>query len=263
MALAQLRIYRILLRQARAVRATDKPLALSAPIDINRWGRSRYGGVEDDADALQPPPIIPGPLGELLAPAEAEALQQLLPREEWPLAPALTGTECAALVKRLFRSHTDAALDGGGGGVSQAAAEDLAFTGLRVANVLASQWARSSVAETEGVRIILDYRFVQRDEAGHDVYAYRLLVQNRRDHRVQLLGRHWVFEDHEGAVLEVPRWGEGVVGLQPHLRPNQWIEYVSGTTLRVSPGVMHGAMLMVDGSGKQWEAAVSHLKLIR
>ena len=266
---ASLRIYRTLLRQAGVVRRAKKPLALSKPIDINSWGRCRFGGSNDhdEDDSLQPPPAVPGSLGDLLNLDEAEIAQGLLPRDDWPRAPALSGDDCAELIRRLFRRGADVAAASASASAASASAtdnaakarldmDDMAFSAMRIANALMAQWYRSSVSESSGVRVVLDYKYVQPDESGHDVYAYRLIVENRRDHAVQLLGRHWHFEDSDGAVVEVPRWGEGVVGLQPHLRPGQWVEYVSGTTLRVSPGVMQGALLMVDQGGENWEAEV-------
>ena len=262
-----LRIYRSLLRQAGVVRRGGKPLALSKAIDVNAWGSYRFGNSNgDEEDSLQPPPIIPGRLGDLLGQEEAMSLQELMPRDEWPLEQVLTGTECEDLVKRLFRRAADNTCrksndDEAAVAVRRARLDDLAFTALRIANALISQWYRSSVTDSDGVRVILDYVYVQPDQSGRDIYAYRLIIENKRDHNVQLLGRHWLFEDNAGAIVEVPRWGEGVVGLQPCLRPGQWLEYVSGTTLEASPGVMQGALLMVNEGGESWEAEVARLEL--
>ena len=52
-----------------------------------------------------------------------------------------------------------------------------------------------------------------------------------------------------------------VVGQQPVLQPGGWFEYVSGTTLKASPGAMQGAMLMIDENNETWEAEVPRLEL--
>lgn len=55
---------------------------------------------------------------------------------------------------------------------------------------------------------------------------------------VQLLARHWKIVDDLGQVSEVT--GEGVVGNQPFLAPNESFEYTSSTYLKSPSGVMYG-----------------------
>jgi len=78
------------------------------------------------------------------------------------------------------------------------------------------------------------------------------------------MGRYWEFIDAKGDRIEVPRWGEGVVGQTPLLKPGQWFEYVSGTALEGgAPGKMQGSLLVKRDGGEEWEAIIAeaHLKI--
>jgi ApaG protein len=86
-------------------------------------------------------------------------------------------------------------------------------------------------------------------EASHFVFAYRILIENHSDFTIKLLRRHWYIMDSNGELKEVE--GEGVVGQQPVLEPEQKHEYVSGCELQSEIGKMHGTYLMekqIDGS---------------
>jgi ApaG protein len=86
-------------------------------------------------------------------------------------------------------------------------------------------------------------------EANHYVFAYRILIENHSDFTIKLLRRHWYIIDSNGQLKEVE--GEGVVGQQPVLEPEQKHEYVSGCELQSEIGKMHGTYLMekqMDGT---------------
>ena len=52
------------------------------------------------------------------------------------------------------------------------------------------------------------------------------------------MNRYWKITDSTGYIQEVQ--GEGVIGKQPNINPNNYFEYSSGTPLRVSSGFMTG-----------------------
>ena len=82
----------------------------------------------------------------------------------------------------------------------------------------------------------------------HYVFTYRISIENRGDHTIQLKRRHWFIHDAGKDLKEVE--GEGVVGQQPILEPGQSHEYVSGCNLKSGIGKMYGTYLMermVDG----------------
>ena len=70
------------------------------------------------------------------------------------------------------------------------------------------------------------------------VFAYRVTIRNESPYTVQLVRRHWHIFDSCGEYREVA--GEGVVGLQPVLKPNDTHIYVSGCHLESDLGAMHG-----------------------
>ncbi|MCP4438109.1 MAG: Co2+/Mg2+ efflux protein ApaG [Aureispira sp.] len=74
------------------------------------------------------------------------------------------------------------------------------------------------------------------------MYAYRVTIENLSNKTVQLLRRHWYIWDSNGLAREVE--GEGVVGEQPVLEPEESHQYISGCPLRTDIGKMHGAYQM-------------------
>jgi ApaG protein len=99
--------------------------------------------------------------------------------------------------------------------------------------------------------------------ASHWPFAYRVRIENvGTATAVQLLSRHWRFEDQKGGVIEVPRGSAGVVGLAPVLEPGSCFEYVSGTQLGSPNGTMQGGFQMVIGrTDEKFEASAGKTEL--
>jgi ApaG protein len=57
-----------------------------------------------------------------------------------------------------------------------------------------------------------------------------------------LLRRHWYICDSNAEQKEVE--GEGVVGVQPVIPPNEQYQYISGCNLKSELGKMYGTYLM-------------------
>jgi ApaG protein len=74
------------------------------------------------------------------------------------------------------------------------------------------------------------------------MFAYRITIENSNNFPVKLLSRHWHIFDSNGSLKEVQ--GEGVVGVQPVIAPDDKYEYMSGCNLRSEIGRMHGTYLM-------------------
>ena len=107
---------------------------------------------------------------------------------------------------------------------------------------------RFSIMETfitKGIRISVEptYRLEQSspDEDKH-VFSYEIIIENRSNHVVQLISRHWFIFDSIGVRREVE--GEGVVGEQPTLRPGEKFKYQSWCPLLSEVGKMHGTFMM-------------------
>lgn len=75
-------------------------------------------------------------------------------------------------------------------------------------------------------------------EKKHYVFSYTITIINSSDETIQLLSRHWLIKDSNYRIEEVV--GEGVVGEQPILEPNQGFQYSSGAMLQTDVGTMEG-----------------------
>ena len=98
-------------------------------------------------------------------------------------------------------------------------------------------------------------------QKGDFVFAYRITIENQNTFSIKLLNRHWYIFDSDGTVRQVE--GEGVVGQQPVLEPNEAYEYVSGCNLNTSIGKMAGTYLMerlLDG--KQFKVQIPEFVMI-
>lgn len=108
---------------------------------------------------------------------------------------------------------------------------------------LASEWVW---AETEKVRVgvATEYQVVYSNPTqNHFVFAYTVKIENNSNFTLQLMRRHWfIYDSISSAVSEVE--GEGVVGEQPILEPNDQHQYVSGCHLQSYQGKMKGTYLM-------------------
>ncbi len=70
------------------------------------------------------------------------------------------------------------------------------------------------------------------------VFSYTITIINQGNETVQLMSRHWLIKDSNYKIEEVI--GEGVVGEQPFLEPNQGFQYSSGAILETDVGTMEG-----------------------
>ncbi len=73
------------------------------------------------------------------------------------------------------------------------------------------------------------------------MFAYKVNIENNNSFPVKLISRHWYIFDSNGSLREVE--GEGVIGVQPVLKPGGTHQYISGCNLRTEIGKMHGTYL--------------------
>ena len=99
---------------------------------------------------------------------------------------------------------------------------------------------------TKGVKITVRTQFQSghsRPEMRHFLFTYRIMIENRSEYTVQLLKRHWYIFDSNGEHRVVE--GEGVVGQQPVIAPNEIYEYESACNLETDIGEMKGTYQMM------------------
>ena len=91
------------------------------------------------------------------------------------------------------------------------------------------------------------------------VFAYTITITNTGTVAAQLVSRHWIITDAESHVQEVK--GEGVVGEQPMLNPNESFEYTSGAAIATPVGTMRGSYQMVARDGVSFDAPIPEFTL--
>ncbi|MCB0689862.1 MAG: Co2+/Mg2+ efflux protein ApaG [Saprospiraceae bacterium] len=98
---------------------------------------------------------------------------------------------------------------------------------------------------TNGIRISVDPQFEPLHSNplhGKFLFSYHIIIENLTNQTVQLMSRHWFIFDSIGIKREVI--GDGVIGQQPILNPNQVHEYSSWCPLTTSMGKMNGYYTM-------------------
>jgi ApaG protein len=117
------------------------------------------------------------------------------------------------------------------------------------------------VSPQVAVRVRSEYLAGQsQPQAERWLFAYHVEIHNLGQEPVQLLSRHWIITNGNGAVDEVR--GPGVVGLQPVIEPGEHFAYSSGCPLDTPVGTMHGSYEMqVVATGEQFKAAIAPFRL--
>ena len=112
------------------------------------------------------------------------------------------------------------------------------------------------------VNIQVDTQYIDAQsepENEHYVFAYTITISSSVPGRCQLLNRHWVITDASGGTEEVR--GEGVVGRQPALQPDESFRYTSGTVLKTPVGSMHGEYEFVTDDGTSFNVQIPAFSL--
>ena len=117
---------------------------------------------------------------------------------------------------------------------------------------------------TEGVRVTVETEYQPEysdPSQSHYVFTYQVTIENNSNFTVKLLRRHWKVIDVGYPQRDVE--GEGVIGKQPTLEPEQQHQYVSGCNLKSGIGKMKGTFLMERiTDGKQFRAIIPEFTLI-
>lgn len=117
---------------------------------------------------------------------------------------------------------------------------------------------------TEGVSITVE-TFYQEDQSNpmnsEYLFAYRITIENQSSVPVQLLRRHWFIVESNGTKREVE--GEGVVGEQPILQPEESYQYISAANTKSDIGKMFGTYQMENLFNKTlFTVAIPEFQLI-
>jgi ApaG protein len=91
-------------------------------------------------------------------------------------------------------------------------------------------------------------------------FTYRITIENQGNDKIQLLKRRWeIFDSIKGhSIIE----GDGVVGFQPILLPNETHEYESASILASEIGSMTGKYSFVKMvNGNMFDVPIPEFKL--
>lgn len=117
---------------------------------------------------------------------------------------------------------------------------------------------------TKGIQISVE-TFYQREYSNplmnEYMFAYRITIDNYNGFPIKLLSRKWFIHDSNASLENVE--GEGVIGQQPVIQPDEHFQYVSGCSLRTDVGKMHGFYIMENQhSYEQFEVAIPEFIMV-
>jgi ApaG protein len=85
------------------------------------------------------------------------------------------------------------------------------------------------------------------------VHTYTITLKNKGKLPAKLLSRHWIIADAH-KIEEVK--GDGVIGQQPTIQPNESYQYNSYCVLKNDLGSMKGTYQMINTDNEYFEAEV-------
>ncbi len=110
------------------------------------------------------------------------------------------------------------------------------------------------------ITVEVNYLADQSDAKEHRfVFAYTITIRNTGKLPVQLLTRRWLITDASGKTKEVQ--GDGVIGEQPRIRPDEYHRYSSLSVIETPVGTMEGNYGMIDTDGEAFSAAIPVFRL--
>lgn len=93
------------------------------------------------------------------------------------------------------------------------------------------------------------------------MFAYRITIKNNNTFPVRLLRRQWYIFDSNASHREVE--GDGVVGVQPLIKPGEQYQYVSGCNLKTEYGKMHGFYVLENFNSKlQFQVKIPTFEMV-
>ena len=101
-------------------------------------------------------------------------------------------------------------------------------------------------ATTHGVQVTVSTKYHEehsKPSLNKYVHSYEVTISNFSGLEIQLISRHWIIKDSNGKVREVK--GDGVIGLQPVLLPEESHQYTSWCPLSTPVGKMGGKYIMI------------------
>ncbi len=119
-----------------------------------------------------------------------------------------------------------------------------------------------SIKDQIAVKINTFFNEMQSNIDNNDfLFNYHITIVNHSDYNVQLLSRKWYITDSNGETKVVV--GDGVVGEQPILIPNQSYEYYSACMFKTGFGKMEGHYIFENlNTGKRFEVNIPSFNFV-
>lgn len=109
----------------------------------------------------------------------------------------------------------------------------------------------------DSVKVTVKSEYLEEQSLPEDdryVFAYHIQIRNDGDQAATLRTRHWFIANGNADVQEVK--GEGVIGEQPTIEPNETYRYSSGSVLSTRVGSMRGYYVMEADDGTLFHATI-------
>ena len=106
--------------------------------------------------------------------------------------------------------------------------------------------------ESEGISVSVEtsYQPEYSDPLNDEfMFAYKITIYNSNHFPVKLLSRKWVITESSGIIKVVE--GEGVVGIQPVIAPQDSFQYISGCNFKTGMGKMEGNYVLENQHNKK------------
>ena len=117
-------------------------------------------------------------------------------------------------------------------------------------------------AVTNNVEIIVWPEFSMESSellAQTNIWNYNVKITNRNNRAIKLRSRYFKIIDEDGNIREVS--GDGVIGKQPDILPNDSFEYQSSVNLKSASAIMSGHYAMEFIGGESFEAQIPKFSL--
>jgi len=116
---------------------------------------------------------------------------------------------------------------------------------------------------TMGIRVTVTPQYLadrSDPEQGAYAYSYTVDLENLGPHPVQLKNRHWKVFSKAVQIADIK--GEGVIGEQPVINPNETFRYTSWTMIPDTIGSMKGTYTFLSETGEFLDVEIPEFMLI-
>lgn len=112
------------------------------------------------------------------------------------------------------------------------------------------------------ISVTTKYLGIREQSENEDVYvfSYTVDIHNVSEQSLQLMSRYWLITNGDGEKVEIH--GDGVVGEQPVIAPNETFSYTSASMLKTSVGTMEGFYYFSDNTESEVKIPIPVFSLV-